>query len=151
MISRPTTEQILLDCCRVLQDILGAVSDETAQVRVVMLQKVLQNTAVRSAHEIAWMIDEITAIEAYGQAVQAVTGADGVQMALRDLKAHPVGSLHLDDVARSYARASDLLSLSLEAALNAEHTDLASAGESLLNTRLANENEIVGGWDSVGR
>lgn len=151
MIGRPTTEQILLDCCGVLQDILPAVSDETAQVRIVMLQKVLQNAAVRSAHEIAWMIDEITAMEAYGLAVQAATGADGVQRALQDLKARPVGSLHLNDVAGSYARASDLLSLSLEAALKAERTDLISAAESLLNTRLAHENEIVGGWDSVGR
>jgi hypothetical protein len=151
MISRPTTEQILLDCCRVLQDLLAAVSDETAQVRIAMLQKVLQNVAVRSAHEIAWMIDEITAIEAYGRAASAATGADGVQIALQDLRAHPVGSLHLDDVARSYSRAGDLLSVSLEAALDAEQTDLIRAGESLLNTRLAHENEIVGGWDSVGR
>jgi hypothetical protein len=151
MISRPTTEQILLDCVAVLQELGGAVSDETAQVRIAMLQKVLQNTAVRSAHEIAWMIDEITAIEAYGKAVHAATGIGNLQTALDDLTAHPVGSLHLEDVASSYARASDLLSLSLEAALEAQHADLIAAGESLLNTRLDHENRIVGGWDSVGR
>jgi len=151
MICRPTTEQILLDCSRVLQDLVGAVSDETAQVRIAMLQKVLQNAAARSAHETAWMIDEITGIEAYGHAVHAATGAGGVHAALADLAAHPVGSLHLDDVAGSYARASDLLSLSLEAALEAQRADLVGEGESLLNARLDHENQIVGGWDAVGR
>jgi hypothetical protein len=151
VIGRPTTEQILLDCCRVLQDLVAAVSDETAQVRIAMLQKVLQNAAVRAAHETAWMIEEITAIEAYGHAVQAATGAGNLRTALDELKAHPVGSLHLDDVAASYARASDLLSLALEAALEARHADLVGEGESLLNTRLEHENQIVGGWDSVGR
>jgi LPS sulfotransferase NodH len=151
VITRPSTEQILFDCARVLQDLVAAVSDETAQVRIAMLQKVLQNAAVRSAHEIAWMIDEITAIEAYGQSVHAATGADSLRIALDDLKAHPVGSLHLDDVAASYAHASDVLSLALDAALQAQHADLVSSGESLLNARLAHENDIVGGWDSVGR
>ena len=74
MLSRPTTEQILLDCCRELMTgVLPVVTDETAQVKLIMVDTVLRNMAVRSAHEIAWMREEIAAIESY---VQAVLDAD---------------------------------------------------------------------------
>ena len=64
MLSRPTTEQILLDCCRELMTgVLPALTDETAQVAVVMIETVLRNMAVRSAHEIAWMREEIDDID----------------------------------------------------------------------------------------
>ena len=48
MLSRPTTEQILLDCCRELMTaVLPALTDETAQVSVIMVETVLRNAAVR--------------------------------------------------------------------------------------------------------
>jgi hypothetical protein len=150
MIARPTTEQVLLDCCRVLQDTLGAVSDDTAQARIVMLEKVLRNMAARSAHEIAWMVEETAAIESYARAVNAATSAHGLRTALDTLDQSARDSLHLDDVAETYCRASDLLSLSLEAALAAQQRELIRQGESLLEARLAHENNIVGGWDSAG-
>ena len=72
MLSRPTTEQILLDCCNELMTgVLPALTDETAIVRVVMVETVMRNMAVRSAHEIAWMREEIAAIEGYARAVAA--------------------------------------------------------------------------------
>jgi hypothetical protein len=151
MIVRPTTEQILVDCSRVLQDILGTVSDETAQVRIVMLQKVLQNAAIRSAHEIAWMFDEIASIEAYARAVVADADAPRLRPALDNLAKTPRDSFHLDDVAETYCRAGDVLSAALEVALAGSRPELVRQGESLLEVRLARENEIVGGWDSAGR
>ena len=70
MLSRPTTEQILLDCCRELTNVvLPALTDETAQVSVIMVETVLRNTAARAAHEVAWMREETAEIESYAQAV----------------------------------------------------------------------------------
>jgi hypothetical protein len=152
MIGRPTTEQVLLDCSRVLlDDVLPAVADETMQVRLVMLEKVLRNAAVRAAHEIAWMREEVGAIDAYARTVAAATGDDGRRAALDDLAGGPHDSLHLADVTDVYCRAGDLLSAALEAALRSGHTDLVREGEALLAARLAHENEIVGGWVSAGR
>ena len=152
MISRPTTEQVLLDCCRVLEnDVLPGVADETMQVRLVMLGKVLRNAAVRAAHEVAWMREETAAVEAYARAVAATTGDDGLRTALEALAEGPRGSLHLTDVVEVYVRASDVLSVALEVALAAGRDDLVREGESLLTTRLAHEEDVVGGWDSAGR
>jgi hypothetical protein len=152
VISRPTTTQVLLDCCRVLEDdVLPAVADETMQVRLVMLGKVLRNAAVRAAHEIAWMREETGAIEAYARTVAATTGADGLRTALEALTAGPHDSLHLVDVVEVYGRASDLLSVALEGALAAGRDDLVREGEALLSERLAHENDVVGGWDAAGR
>jgi len=152
VISRPTTEQVLLDCCRVLEaDVLPAVSDEPTQVRLVMLGKVLRNAAVRAAHEVAWMREEIAAIEAYARAVAAGPASEELRARLEALAAGPRDSLHLDDVVEVYVRASDALSVALEAALWAGHAELVRAGESLLAARLAHEADVVGGWESAGR
>ena len=152
MISRPTTEQVLLDCCRVLEaDVLPAVADEPTQVRLVMLGKVLRNAAVRAAHEVAWMREEIGAIETYARAVAAATASAELRAGLESLTAGPHDSLHLDDVVEVYVRASDLLSSALEAALADGHTEFVREGESLLAARLAHEDDVVGGWESAGR
>ena len=152
MIGRPTTEQVLLDCCRVLEDdVLPAVADDTMQLRLVMLGKVLRNAAVRAAHEVAWMREETAAMEAYARAVAATTRADELGTALEALTAAPHDSLHLVDVVEVYGRASDALSAALEAGLAAGRQDLVLEGTSLLAARLAHENDVVGGWDAAGR
>jgi hypothetical protein len=152
VISRPTTTQVLLDCCRVLEDdVLPAVADETMQVRLVMLGKVLRNAAVRAAHEIAWMREETGAIEAYARVVATTSGSDDLRTAVGALAAGPHDSLHLADVVEVYGRASDLLSVALEGALAAGRDDLVREGEALLSERLAHENDVVGGWDAAGR
>jgi hypothetical protein len=152
VIGRPTTERVLLDCCRVLEDdILPVVADETMQVRVVMLGKVLRNAAVRAAHEVAWMREEAGAMEAYARTVAAATGAEGLHTALGALAAGPHTSLHLEDVVDVYVRASEALSVALEVALDEGDDELVREGESLLSARLAHENDVVGGWDAAGR
>lgn len=151
MIGRPTTAQVLLDCCRVLDEVLPAVADETVQVRLVMLGKVLRNAAVRAAHEVAWMREETGAMEAYARSVAAATGDDGLRTALEALAAAPSTSLHLDDVVDVYVRTSDVLSTALEVALADGEEELVREGESLLAARLAHEDDVVGGWDSAGR
>jgi hypothetical protein len=152
VISRPTTEQLLLDCCRVLEDdVLPGMADATMQVRLVMLGKVLRNAAVRAAHEVAWMREETAQIEAYARAVATTTGSDGLRAALDELPSGPHDSLHLVDVVDVYVRASDLLSVALEAALAGDDDGLVREGELLLSARLAHENDVVGGWDAAGR
>jgi hypothetical protein len=104
MLSRPTTEQILLDCCRELMTtVLPSLTDETAQVSVIMVETVLRNTAVRAAHEVAWMRDETADIEAYARAVAAqVPGTASLETALAALADTPRDSLHLNDVVETY-------------------------------------------------
>ena len=64
MIGRPTTEQILLDCCReLMEDVLPTLTDETTIVRVAMIEQVLRNAAARCAHEIGWMLEELPVID----------------------------------------------------------------------------------------
>ncbi len=153
MIGRPTTDQILLDCARVLIDeVLPAITDETAQVRVVMCETVLRNAAARSAHEIAWMLDEIAHIEAFGQAVAADPAAgDEIRDALDWLAGQSRDSLHLSDVAETYNRAGEVLSVGLETALSAGLTELWAHGEQLLEQRLEREIVISAGWSPAGR
>ena len=65
MITRPTTDALIGDCCRELTDaILPALTDETLRLRLVMTETVLRNAAVRAAHEIAWMLEETAALMA---------------------------------------------------------------------------------------
>jgi lipoprotein-anchoring transpeptidase ErfK/SrfK len=83
MLSRPTTEQILLDCCRELMtNVLPSLTDATAQVSVIMVETVLRNTAVRAAHEVAWMRDETADIEAYAREVVAQAPGTTLETAL---------------------------------------------------------------------
>jgi hypothetical protein len=90
MLSRPTTEQILLDCCRELMtNVLPSLTDATAQVSVIMVETVLRNTAVRAAHEVAWMRDETVGIEAYAHAVAAQAHGTALETALAALTAAP--------------------------------------------------------------
>lgn len=153
MLSRPTTEQILLDCCReIMTEVLPAVTDETVQVRLIMLDTVLRNMAVRSAHEIAWMREEIADIEEYVEAViagdsSAVTAIE----AIARLSKAPHDDLSLDAVVATYCRASDALSAALETAVSGRHGDLVAQGEQLLRTRAARETAIMAGWSPTGR
>jgi hypothetical protein len=152
VIARPTTEQVLLDCCRVLvDDVLPALSDPVAQVRVVMLEKVLRNAAVRSGGEIAWMREETAAIEEYACGVAERTGAAPVRQALAALAASPRDSLLLDDVVEAYCCAGDALSAAIESALDVGGAADVRAGERLLHARLDREDAVVGGWQSAGR
>ncbi len=158
MLTRPTTEQILLDCCRELMNaVLPALTDETAQVSVIMIETVLRNTAVRAAHEVAWMREETAEIESYAQAVaERAPGAespsaDSLRTALKALADAPRDSLHLDDVVETYCRAGNALSAALEAAVAGSLTGLVRRGEEILDVRADHETEVMAGWSPTGR
>ena len=47
MITRPTTDALIVDCCRELTDaILPGLTDETLRLRLVMTETVLRNAAL---------------------------------------------------------------------------------------------------------
>ena len=158
MLSRPTTEQILLDCCRELMTaVLPALTDETAQVSVIMVETVLRNAAVRAAHEVAWMREETAEIESYAQAVAeqapgaTAPSADLLRAALKALADAPRDSLHLDDVVETYCRAGNALSAALETAVAGSLTALVRRGEEILDARDGHETEVMAGWSPTGR
>ena len=153
MLSRPTTEQILLDCCRELMTtVLPALTDETAQVSVIMVETVLRNSAVRAAQEVAWMREETAEIESYAHAVAGqAPGADSLKTALKALADAPRDSLHLDDVVETYCRAGNALSAALETAVAGGLTGLVRRGEEILDTRDGHETEVMAGWTPTGR
>ena len=137
MIAKPTTEQILNDCSRELMEVvLPAVTDETVAVTIYMMDLVLRNAAVRAAHEIAWMTDEIGELEAFaGSATPALAG----------------DSLHLDDVVERYRRASEAFSRAMEEAVATDDDQRTRRGAALMAQRAEREQEVMCGWSPVGR
>ena len=152
MLSRPTTEQILLDCCRELMtNVLPSLTDATAQVSVIMVETVLRNTAVRAAHEVAWMRDETADIEAYAREVAAQAPGTTLETALAALAAAPRDSLHLDDVVETYCQAGNVLSAALETAVASGLAPLIQRGEKILDVRTGHETDVMAGWSPTGR
>src|SRR5213083_2204047 len=120
MISRPGTDQILLECRReLLESILPAIDDDPTKVRVMMLEHVLRNAATRAAHEIAWMNEESKTAIAYAESVRGALDAQRLSDALGQIGPVPPESLHLEDVTRAYDRASEALADAIEAAMAA--------------------------------
>jgi hypothetical protein len=154
MISRPTTDQLILDCRRELLDVvLPDVQSEHVRVAVQMLENVLRNTATRAAHEIAWMREETAALEAFARDVvgAAPDGAGPVGAALVALDAGPLDSVHLADVVEVYSLAGEAFSCALEVAVAGGQPDLAGRAAALLDARSQRELEIMGEWAMVGR
>jgi hypothetical protein len=153
MLTRPTTEQILLDCCsELMTGVLPGCADATVQVRVIMIETVLRNMAVRSAHEIAWMREETAEIALYAQQVAAaLPDAAEIGAALAALGDAPRESVHLDDVVETYCRAGVAFSAALEAAVASRDAELIGAGEDLLARRTDHEVEVMAGWSPTGR
>jgi hypothetical protein len=153
MLSRPTTEQILLDCrAELLNTIDPAVSDPAVKIAIQMMENVLRNCATRSAHEIAWMADEIERMVAYAEHVAASAhDRDAVRGALDRCKSQRSSSLHLDDVAHDYHLASACLSFALDTAIAEGDAALAAAGRAIIDQRVATELQIMGEWSFVGR
>ena len=154
MISRPTTDQIILDCRRELLDVvLPDVQSEHVRVSVQMLENVLRNVATRAAHEVAWMQEECALLEAFADEVVATLPAwsADVVSALGSLRTSDPTSLHLADVTERYSLAGEAFSCALEAAIAAGHAGLSQRAAEMLAARNQRELEINGEWAMVGR
>ena len=152
MITRPTTDVLIEDCCRELMEaILPALTDETLKLRLVMAETVLRNAAVRAAHEIAWMREETVALLAYADQVAARHGSEPVRAALADVEAGQADSLHLADVADVYERAGQAFAAALAAAQQAGAAELVAQARELLRDRIATEKQVMATYAVVGR
>lgn len=153
MLTRPTTDQILLDCrLELLSTIDGALTDAPAKIAIQMMENVLRNCAQRAAHEIAWMHEETDAMISFARAVAtSAASTPTLEVALAAHAAQGSDSLHLDDVAATYSLAGECMSLALEAAMAAGDDDLHARGRAVLELRLAHEQQIMGEWTMVGR
>lgn len=135
MFTRPTTEQVLAVIANEMHEsVWPELEPGPARVLVEQVEQLMRSCAQRSAHEIAWIHEEVAAIS---DAIDADLGAPA--------------SLHLDDVAQWYDTASRALSEAIEAAFRAG--DRARVGELrvLLDARSANEMRIIGALELVGR
>ena len=161
MLSRPTTEQILLDCRdELLRTVAPAVPEGPVHVAIQMMENVLRNCAARAAHEIAWMHEEADEMVSYAARVAATSHASpdtsthtstAVTDALAAYETRRDGSLHLDDVTATYSLAGHCLSTAIDAAMAGGDPELQADGRAILERRLAHENEIMGEWAFVGR
>lgn len=153
MLSRPTTEQLILDCRNeLLNTIDPAVSAEPVKIAIQMMENVLRNCATRAAHEIAWMREESDLMVAFARKVAATPCASpAITAALGAYDAGRSDSLHLDDVAATYDLAGDCLSAAIDAVMAAGDDALHLEARSILNARLDHENQIMGEWAFVGR
>ena len=134
-----------------MTNVLRSLTDATAQVSVIMVETVLRNTAVRAAHEVAWMRDETADIEAYAREVAAQAPGSTLETALAALAAAPRDSLHLDDVVETYCRAGNALSAALETAVASGLAPLIQRGEEILDVRSGHETDVMAGWSPTGR
>jgi hypothetical protein len=153
MLSRPTTDQIILDCRNeLLNTIDPAVEAPHVKIAIQMMENVLRNCAERAAHEIAWMHEEGEVMLAFAGIVAASAASNpAVVAALAEQESGHSTSLHLADVTANYDLASRCLSAALEAAMAAGNDELHRAGRAILEDRLAHENQIMGEWTFVGR
>ena len=147
MLARPTTDAVIRGIVNDLNGLIApALDDESAKVALGMIVQLLQGCAVRAAHEIAWMHDEIAAIEA------AVADIDDepVCSALAAERA-AAGGLDLVDVVARYDLASRALSAGIEAAYANGDAELVESLRRLLEARSGHEMQIVGALALVGR
>ncbi len=148
MLSQPRTDQVLDAIAADLRNTIApALGEGAAAVTLEQIAQLVERLARRAAHEIGWMHEETAAIdEALDGDTEPTTAA-----ALDELRSAPADSLHLADVARRYHLASAALSRAIEAAFAAADTERVAALKSLLGQRIANEQEVLGQLDLVGR
>ena len=136
MLTRPDTAQILEaiadDLTKVVAPAVG--DDEAATVLLGQIDQLVRRMARRAAHEIGWMAEEIAAIDAtLGRTPD------------------PADSWHLAAVLERYSAASAALGDAIEDAFAAGDSERVAQLKGLLDHRIANEQEILGALDLVGR
>jgi hypothetical protein len=153
MLSRPTTEQIILDCREeLLSTIAPALPEGPVLVALQMMENVLRNCATRAAHEIAWMREEGDEMVEFARRIAADECATtALADALAEYDTSSRDSLHLDDAVADYSRAGTCMSAAIDAVMAAGEVNLQAEAHAILRRRLEHENEIMGEWAFVGR
>jgi hypothetical protein len=152
MITRPSTDVLVQDCCRELtEQILPAIEDETIKLRLLMTVTVLGNVAVRAANEIAWMREETSELLGYARSVAENLGDRDVAAAIAAAEAGPRESLLLADVVEVYEQAGLAFDAALQAAQRAEAASLIAQAAALLRARVDTEKKVMAGYVVMGR
>ena len=154
MIVRPTTAQLLRDVRNELAQVVGPeVHGATAKVALEQIDIILEQCAVRSGSEIAWMVEEIDEIEAYAAEVADATGDVATVAALAAGREGRSGSLQLDDLVLDYNLMSEALSCAIEACMSdPDQRVLRDRGVEILRVRRAERETVVrANWRLVGR
>ena len=153
MISRPTTEQLISAICVELTNKVGpAVTDPTVKIQLDMAIAVLQNAAVRSAYELAWMREERDAIlESARRLTTALPEASALSDALAAYDAAATDSLVVSEAQADYARASEVLSCAIETAYDSGDAEHIAAVGRLMDQRHANQQAVTGQFMAAGR
>lgn len=153
MITQPTIPQLLGSISEELTDrVLPLLEDPTIKINVEMVTALLSALTVRTENEIAWMLEEAAAIEAAAtELLPSLNDSASVTTALEAHRASPPESMRLSHVSASYQRASELLSCVAEAAFETGDETAIAQVQSLIDSRLATENEAIGEFIAVGR
>jgi hypothetical protein len=136
VIADPDVAQ-LLDAVRddLAERVAPAVDDPIARRALDMAILVLGSAAVRSRNEVAWMLEEAEAIEALA----------------RELGEEPPAAAACGGLHDRYARASELLARTTEAAYAARDAAAIEAVMDLFEQRRRHQDAITGGFAAVGR
>jgi hypothetical protein len=154
MIVRPTTPQLLRDVRHELATVIEPeVQGTTARVALEQIDIILEQCAVRSESEIAWMVEEIAEIDAFVDAVVGTTNDERTTAALTAARSNASGSLHLDALADDYNRTSEAFSCAIEACMaRPDQADLLRQGIGILTRQRADRETIIrANWRLVGR
>lgn len=150
MQARPTTPQILDDLAREVRDeLIPRIDDPALRVNLEMMEQLLAAAAVRSAHEIAWMHDEVEAMIDYATDVADRLDDAVTHAALAAYESDRSSSLHLDDQVQNYSLAGEAFGLALEAA--STDAELLERGAELIRRRRDTETLIRPGFVFPGR
>ncbi|HEY2098297.1 MAG TPA: hypothetical protein VGH72_17645 [Pseudonocardia sp.] len=153
MIARPSSRQLLETVRTELRTtIKHAVTGADALARLDMIDSILGSVIMRSDDEVAWLREEIAAMERAGDAVLA-DGADEtgqVAAALAVLRANRATSYRLPDLHAEYNLAGEVLSRAVEAGSRVGGR-LRRTVEEVLEERLRREVLIRGEFSLAGR
>lgn len=153
MISTPSCAQIVQSVRDELNDtITPALSDPGLLATLGMIDALLQTVVGRLDHELAWMREEIAAIEQLA-ATLIDDGADRdgtVAGALAHLLEARTDSDHLPDVQAQYSLATEVLSCCIDIAVPLGG-EVRTQTEAVLQARLDREVRIRGDFSLVGR
>jgi hypothetical protein len=153
MITRPTTAQLIDAVREDLQTrVAPVVADPPAKLALQMCLLVLGSAAVRSDHELAFMLDEADAIEALARDLaERLPEAGPLAEALAEHERDTAPPREVAAVHGRYERASEVLSLAAEAAYDAGDAEAITAVLAVFDRRRRNQNTITGGYEAVGR
>ncbi len=152
MISKPTTPQLISAVCAELEAKVAPEVDGPTRVVLDMALGILRATAIRSAHELAWMHEEATDIEDLARRFcRELPSTGDIAEELLALEQASTGSMDLADAQATYERASEVLSRATEAAYRSGSSEHVAAVIALVRQRIEHQDAVTGAFEAVGR